>query len=111
LTDDTSNPERTNGLRLRPLHRQRGRRRPAQPVRNSRELAAALGCPHAELEAELQRKGIRYHKDSSGELWSSQPIPEQPSTQQPSTQQPSTQQPSTQQPSTQPPSPERAPPE
>jgi hypothetical protein len=56
---------------LRPLHRQRTRRRSTARVLDEHELAAELAIPLQDLEANLISQGIAYHKDSRGRIWAS----------------------------------------
>ncbi|MEM7003936.1 MAG: hypothetical protein AAF529_24330 [Pseudomonadota bacterium] len=56
---------------LRPLHRQRQRRRSKFQVLNRAELATLLDVPTPAVEAHLDELGIAYHADSNGEIWAS----------------------------------------
>lgn len=56
---------------LRPLHRQRRRRRTRAVVLSSDALAAHFGIASTELEDFMIDRGLPFHKDSRGELWAS----------------------------------------
>ena len=56
---------------LRPLHRQRQRRRTKFQVLNRAELATWLDVPASAVEGHLEKLGIAYHADSNGEIWAS----------------------------------------
>ncbi len=56
---------------LRPLHRQRTRRRTRFIVLGNEDLAAHHGVRAKDLEAYLLRKGLPFHKDSCGNIWAS----------------------------------------
>jgi hypothetical protein len=58
---------------LRPLHRQRQRRRTRAIVLSSAGLAAYYEVEVATLEDFLQAQALPYHKDSRGEIWASIP--------------------------------------
>ncbi len=70
---------------IRPLHRQRTRKRNRAEVLNSAELAVLFGVPAEDLAAYLQRRNISYHKDSNGEIWVSQEVTRPEPTQPPHT--------------------------
>ena len=54
---------------LRPLHRQRVKRRNKAVILSSNELVDTLGIPREDLEAYLSERGLPFHKDSQGEIW------------------------------------------
>ena len=54
-------------------HKQRKGRARAVEVLNAAELQQRLGVSAAELEGELRRVQLGYHKDSQGEIWVSMP--------------------------------------
>lgn len=54
---------------LRPLHRQRTRRRHRSKIMNSDELVMHFGIDHSALESYLNAQKIAFHKDSRGEIW------------------------------------------
>jgi hypothetical protein len=56
---------------LRPLHRQRTRRRSRALVLNGDDLAAHFGVARKDLQNHLDAKQIPYHLDSRGEIWAS----------------------------------------
>ena len=56
---------------LRPLHRQRTRRRTTARVLDEQELAAEFDTSVEALEARLISEGIAFHKDSQGRIWAS----------------------------------------
>ena len=56
---------------LRPLHRQRTRRRARAVVLSTDALAEHFKVPPEKLEHYLQTQEMPYHKDSTGELWMS----------------------------------------
>ena len=56
---------------LRPLHRQRARRRNRVHVLGNEDLAAYYCVPFSELEAYLLKHHLPFHKDSCGNLWAS----------------------------------------
>ncbi len=56
---------------LRPLHRQRTRRRTRFTVLGNDDLAAYYGVRRQELEEHLMKRRIPYHKDSAGNVWAS----------------------------------------
>jgi hypothetical protein len=56
---------------VRPLHRQRTRKRNEFQVLSGEALASHFEVSRANLEAYLDAAGIAYHKDSRGELWAS----------------------------------------
>ena len=60
---------------LRPLHRQRQRRRTTAQVMNAEELCAYLNVTIDALEPALQNKKIAYYKDSQGSIWASIALP------------------------------------
>ena len=60
---------------LRPLHRQRTRRRNHFQVLGSDQLASHFGVAREHLEEELRALGVAFHKDSRGELWASIEMP------------------------------------
>ena len=60
---------------LRPLHRQRTRRRHRVSVLSSAELAEHFAIEIGQLERFLGTEGVAYHKDSQGELWATVEIP------------------------------------
>jgi len=53
---------------IRPLHRQRGRHRPAR-VLDQQELAVLFDVPVDALSATLDAAAWRYHRDSAGMIW------------------------------------------
>jgi len=55
---------------IRKTHRQGSSRR-AATVLDAPELALRLNVAQADLEAELQRLNINYHKDALGGIWAS----------------------------------------
>ncbi len=59
-------------FRLRRLHKQRRQRTKPPSILCDSELASALGCSEVMLEVTLERRGIPYHKDTSGRVWSSE---------------------------------------
>ncbi len=69
-------------LKLRPLHRQRSRRRNSARVLDEQELARCLGIDgtaanrHAALKRALADAGWDYHEDAGGRLWASVPAAE-----------------------------------
>ena len=56
-------------FRIRPLHRQRNRRRKPVTVLGQSELAELLDIPECEVKTTLQQLGSGYHEDSSGKVW------------------------------------------
>jgi len=60
-------------FRLRPLHRQRTRRRATRSVLDENELAHHFGVALTELKAALERAGWDYHEDAAGRFWASVP--------------------------------------
>ena len=64
----------TNEKLLRPLHRQRIRRRARVEVVGLVELADRFGVAKNEVEAHLIDRGIAFHKDSNGGIWCSVPL-------------------------------------
>ena len=56
---------------LRPLHRQRTRRRARAVVLSTDALAEHFDIPAEKLELYLKSHAMPYHKDSTGELWMS----------------------------------------
>ena len=60
---------------LRPLHRQRTRRRNRVSVLASAELAVHFAIEIEQLEHFLVDQDIAYHKDSQGELWATVELP------------------------------------
>lgn len=54
---------------LRPLHRQRARRRNKARILNSEDLLLTLDIEREDLEAYLNARRLPYHKDSCGEIW------------------------------------------
>lgn len=68
-------PETTD-FKLRPLHRQRTRRRAPVRILDQRELAEHFRVDESELKQALKAAGWRYHEDAAGQLWASMP-PEQ----------------------------------
>lgn len=56
---------------IRPLHRQRTRRRNKAVVLNSIELCDHFAISLEDLEVLLRREGVHFHKDSQGEIWAS----------------------------------------
>jgi hypothetical protein len=60
-------------FRIRPLHRQRQRRRRAVRVLDHGELAALLGVEPEHVKAELEARGLPWHEDSAGNLWACAP--------------------------------------
>jgi len=56
---------------LRPLHRQRTRRRAKITVLGNEDLAAYLSVLPAELEAHMRANSLPFHKDSCGNIWAS----------------------------------------
>ncbi len=56
---------------LRPLHRQRTRRRNRFTVLGNEDLAAYYGVSRQALEAYLERNKLPFHKDSCGNIWAS----------------------------------------
>lgn len=63
-------------FKLRPLHRQRTRRRAQVRILDQRELAEHFGVDESKLKVTLRAAGWRYHEDAAGQLWASMP-PEQ----------------------------------
>lgn len=61
---------------VRPLHRQRRRRRARWQVLNAAELSERFGVPLHELETTLVSQGIDFYKDSQDNIWASveQPV-------------------------------------
>ncbi len=60
---------------LRPLHRQRTRRRARATVLASERLAEHFDIDVVNLEAYMHKHNLAFHKDSRGEIWAS--IPDQ----------------------------------
>jgi len=60
---------------LRPLHRQRTRRRNRVTVLSTAELAVHFAIEIGQLECFLAAQGVAYHKDSQGELWATVEVP------------------------------------
>ena len=58
-------------FKLRPLHRQRRRRRSTVRVLDHSELANELGVAERDLKTALDEAGWRYHEDANGRLWAS----------------------------------------
>ena len=56
---------------LRPLHRQRTRRRSRLTVLGNEDLAAHHCVRMSELERYLLKRQIPFHKDSAGNVWAS----------------------------------------
>lgn len=56
---------------LRPLHRQRQRRRSRATVLDSKELAAHFDVPIDAVEDHLRKLDLNFHKDSQGVIWAS----------------------------------------
>ena len=56
-------------FKLRPLHRQRNRRRKRVSVLNHTELAERLQVPLEDVKAKLAELGWPCHEDSGGNLW------------------------------------------
>lgn len=56
---------------LKPLHRQRTRRRNKFHVLGNQDLAAYYCVSLSELEDYLVEHGLPFHKDSCGNLWAS----------------------------------------
>ena len=56
---------------LRPLHRQRTRRRTKLTVLGNEDLAAHYCVTLHELEAHLLNSNLPFHKDSRGNIWAS----------------------------------------
>lgn len=56
---------------LRPLHRQRTRRRSRLTVLGNEDLASHYCVHRNELERYLQHRQIPFHKDSAGNVWAS----------------------------------------
>ena len=56
---------------LRPLHRQRTRRRSTARVLDQSELAERFGVELADLKEHLEHQGVRYHMDGQSRLWAS----------------------------------------
>ena len=56
---------------LRPLHRQRSRRRKRIEVVGRQDLAERYDISPEEVEAHLSQLGIAFHKDSNGGVWCS----------------------------------------
>ena len=54
---------------LRPLHRQRTRRRNKARILNSEDLLLLLEVDREDLEAYLNARRLPFHKDSCGEIW------------------------------------------
>ena len=54
---------------LRPLHRQRTRRRNKARILNSKDLLLLLEIEREDLEAYLNARRLPFHKDSCGEIW------------------------------------------
>ena len=54
---------------LRPLHRQRSRRRNKSRILNTEDLLVLLDVEREDLEAYLNARRLPFHKDSRGELW------------------------------------------
>ena len=60
-------------FKIRPLHRQRNRRRKPAQVLDHDELAELLGVSHDNVAQELARLGWGYHEDSNGRVWATPP--------------------------------------
>lgn len=56
---------------LRPLHRQRSRRRNHFTVLGNEDLAAHYGVRFSELESYLVKHDLPFHKDSCANIWAS----------------------------------------
>ena len=56
---------------LRPLHRQRARRRSRAVILDGRELAEKYDVQIGGLEDYLIANQLPFHKDSQGEIWAS----------------------------------------
>ncbi len=56
---------------LRPLHRQRTRRRRTAQIMSAPELAEQFTIAERDLEDHLRANDIPYHKDSQGMIWAS----------------------------------------
>ena len=56
---------------LRPLHRQRTRRRATHTVLGNEDLAAHYGVRLSDLEQHLISHDLPFHKDSRGNIWAS----------------------------------------
>lgn len=63
---------------LRPLHRQRTRRRLRYTVLGNEDLAAHHEVSLPALESHLLQQGLPYHKDSRGNIWASCEVREDP---------------------------------
>lgn len=69
LKHDTVYTYSMSDFKLRPLHRQRSRRRTPVAVFNHEELAARLEVTVDEVKAKLVELGWSFHEDSGGNLW------------------------------------------
>ena len=56
---------------LRPLHRQRVRKRSQFTVLGNEDLAAYFDVRYDQLQNHLEKMDIPFHKDSSGNIWAS----------------------------------------